>query len=684
MKDRSALSSSSKKDKLLENAQKFILKGQLDRAVKEYEQIVAYDPNEIRHRQRLAELLVRVNRKDEAITEYESIGKYYTDNCYYLKAIAVYKQVQKLAPENMNICFSLASLNEKQGLVGNAIAEYSRAYSYYENREEFQEALEVLDKMAAIDPDNLGVRLKLAETRYSAGHSDKAYEDMVQLAVLMSMRGDVNGFRQIKENVSRLFPEIKGFGLDIAKLQIEGGAYAASLAALREITGNDRGNLDAWHVFVNALEAAGEREELKAVYQRLSGLFPKELFPSQGNIRCLLEEGDTDGALDLLELYAPSFINNDASETLEGMYLALHLTPPKNARVLQGLKTLYETTGDLEKLATITARMALIPDSGGETETISTAETGHFFEEGSFIHDDAATVNQQGEWEEEIAIELPPLASLNLANTDAEPELEYKELEVTGEARPFYEEPSEEIYLPEFSEDDLKELFSRPGIDYSADMNPEEVALAAPETSSDDAAEPLADLPPFGSGGHLHFPADVGTKPEGKEAIPPQRVDKYSTAGILSAFKTEINQQLDAEDTETHYNLGFAYKEMGLFEDAISEFRVASVDPLRRIDCITLQGICCREKGESARSEEIFKSGITLEGVTVEELSPLKYELALLYDAEERKDEALALFLEIWKVTPSFRDVANKVRGATPEVDQTYDLDLVELENEVE
>ena len=53
---------SSKKEKFLESAQKFIVKGQLDRAIKDYEQIVALDPNDIRHRQRLAELLVRVDR----------------------------------------------------------------------------------------------------------------------------------------------------------------------------------------------------------------------------------------------------------------------------------------------------------------------------------------------------------------------------------------------------------------------------------------------------------------------------------------------------------------------------------------------------------------------------------------------------------------------------------------------
>jgi len=92
---------STKKDKFLESAQKFIAKGQLDRAIKEYAQIVALEPGDIRLRQKLAELLVRVNRKEEAIAEYEVIAKHFSRDLFYLKAIAVYKQVQKLDPANI-------------------------------------------------------------------------------------------------------------------------------------------------------------------------------------------------------------------------------------------------------------------------------------------------------------------------------------------------------------------------------------------------------------------------------------------------------------------------------------------------------------------------------------------------------------------------------------------------------
>ncbi len=52
------------------------------------------------------------------------------------------------------------------------------------------------------------------------------------------------------------------------------------------------------------------------------------------------------------------------------------------------------------------------------------------------------------------------------------------------------------------------------------------------------------------------------------------------------------------EDLELHYHLGVGYKEMGLFEYAITEFELASEDPSIRVDCYHLLGKCLEEKGD--------------------------------------------------------------------------------------
>ena len=84
------------KDKLLANAQKFLSKGQTKKAIGEYQKLVDAFPKDVRNRQKFAELLSRDKRKEDALEEYEVVAKHYTETGFYLKAIAVFKQMQKI------------------------------------------------------------------------------------------------------------------------------------------------------------------------------------------------------------------------------------------------------------------------------------------------------------------------------------------------------------------------------------------------------------------------------------------------------------------------------------------------------------------------------------------------------------------------------------------------------------
>ena len=84
------------KDKLLANAQKFISKGQLPKAIGEYRKLVDAFPKDVRNRQKLAELLSRDNKNEDALREYEAVAKHYTETGFYLKSIALFKQMQKI------------------------------------------------------------------------------------------------------------------------------------------------------------------------------------------------------------------------------------------------------------------------------------------------------------------------------------------------------------------------------------------------------------------------------------------------------------------------------------------------------------------------------------------------------------------------------------------------------------
>jgi tetratricopeptide (TPR) repeat protein len=161
--------------------------------------------------------------------------------------------------------------------------------------------------------------------------------------------------------------------------------------------------------------------------------------------------------------------------------------------------------------------------------------------------------------------------------------------------------------------------------------------------------------------------------------------NEHSSPDIyFSAVRKGLDQQLDKEDTETHYNLGIAFMEMGLYEDAITEFQAAALDPKRKVDCITSQGICFRNKGDYTRAEDIFTKGLALPGLVSEESASLKYELALLYETAERHEDALLLYREIHAVNRGFRDTAKKIAEFNKdEAQEYYDLDLVDPDDEI-
>jgi tetratricopeptide (TPR) repeat protein len=161
----------------------------------------------------------------------------------------------------------------------------------------------------------------------------------------------------------------------------------------------------------------------------------------------------------------------------------------------------------------------------------------------------------------------------------------------------------------------------------------------------------------------------------------PSPPGKDKNNGLFSGFKRGLDEQLEQGDTETRYNLGIAFMEMGLYDEAIAEFAAAAADPHRRIDCITLQGVCCRDKGDYAGSEEIFKNGISLTGVTLEEQLSIMYELALLYEIAGRNDDAIIIYRQIQAEQNDFRDTKEKLARLQGGED-FFEVDLVELESE--
>jgi len=136
-----------------------------------------------------------------------------------------------------------------------------------------------------------------------------------------------------------------------------------------------------------------------------------------------------------------------------------------------------------------------------------------------------------------------------------------------------------------------------------------------------------------------------------------------SLSEIVEAFKKGVEQQVGAEDVDTHYNLGIAYKEMGLLDEAIGEFQLAAKERRLLVDCACMLGICFREKGLPVLAVKWYRRGLEAAGDRDEEtVLGLRYDLADLLAAQGEVKPALDLFEEVYGSNTKFRDVAQKLK----------------------
>jgi tetratricopeptide (TPR) repeat protein len=149
-----------------------------------------------------------------------------------------------------------------------------------------------------------------------------------------------------------------------------------------------------------------------------------------------------------------------------------------------------------------------------------------------------------------------------------------------------------------------------------------------------------------------------------EEAPEPMATDLGDSglADIFKEFKKGVDKQLGKEDYDTRYNLGIAYKEMGLIDEAIAEFQLAAKDENRMLECSSMLGICFMEKGMPKLAVKWFDKGLKAPGRTEEEYAALRYDLATAHEAAGESEAALGLFTELYGQDANFRDVAAKVR----------------------
>lgn len=139
---------------------------------------------------------------------------------------------------------------------------------------------------------------------------------------------------------------------------------------------------------------------------------------------------------------------------------------------------------------------------------------------------------------------------------------------------------------------------------------------------------------------------------------------------ILSELQEETAETAEPEeDPETHYNLGIAFKEMGLLDEAIGELQKVchAVDRgaqfSQPIQALTWLAQCLVDKGAPEAAVRWYQKALHLPGLDDSSRCAIYYDLATAFEASGDKKSALANFMEVYGSNIDFRDVANRIKA---------------------
>jgi tetratricopeptide (TPR) repeat protein len=297
--------------------------------------------------------------------------------------------------------------------------------------------------------------------------------------------------------------------------------------------------------------------------------------------------------------------------------------------------------------------------------------------------DQATTEPPTTDWDEEEAVDLEPEPE-PAQQTDALPAYELEEVgeepaaEAPVSAEQALEAPSAEVEAALEEAD----FYASQGVYETARETIEEALRGSPQNAL--LLEKLRELDViFGSKASesttpgaltnddraFDIAASLGALDELEplEAEPAAASEQIDVEEVFAKFKQGVAAQVDANASATHYDLGIAYEQMMLFDDAINEFRVAARDPSRTALCQAMIGNIHIKRGALAEATEALEIGLKSESLTREQELELLFQLGDIWGMRKSTKEAAHFYKRVIALDPRYRDAQARLAALGPQ-----------------
>lgn len=687
------------KVKAMRNAERFVAQGNLRSAIAEYKSVVDHDWRDFSTLNMLGDLYVKESDTREAVRCYMKVADHYNKQGFAQKAIAIYNKITKIQPDNMEVAERLAELHKGKGALGEARSHYMMVAEHHQKAGRRLEALAMYKQIALLDPNNTDVCMNLADSYVREGQTEEAVEAYAEAGERFIRQGN-------HEEAIRAL--MRGFDIKMNDLRILNGLVNAQSALgragkaaklLEDLLEDEPYNRDILYLLIECCVGSNNAAGAETAVVKLVEIEPANYPRFLDLIRIYLNNNDAESAARILSMSAEYLLAGGQAEDC-GRWIDEILEREPNQ--LTGLRLLVrynswlnDENGSrlaLERLYTAAASKESIEDERyalvrlvevkpetryrdrlneiNEKYDLADEPLSDDLKAAEFRVDHDESSNEDDGLEDRSGVVESVIvenAAGTVENTNGDiHKTDFPELSAAQLDKFQKDVDSIEFYI----ENDYHELAEKAIAEVTAEYGdrPEIVVLRkrigiegpsdkpAPVVAEIDSEAPLSETP--------QPAAD-------EEQTDESRPSSFDIEDIRSEFGLEGGEEENAVegDYDTHYQMAVAYQEMGLMEDAIREYQDAihlarPNDGTRRFySCATLLGHCFLQNSMAAQAVTWLERALETNDLSDAENHGLWYELALAYEANGDENNASKYFEMIYTENVDFRDVADRVKN---------------------
>ncbi len=264
------------KNKIIEGAAKLVAKGAYDKAIKEYQKVLEADPKDVRILQKMGELYQKKNDNSQAAFYFTKVAESYSNDGFFLKAVALYKQVLKLDPSLVDVNLKLAELHQQLQLMSEAMAYYQIVANHYDKAGDTKKSLDTLRKMVDLDPENVASRIKLAELYAREQMNNEAVGEFRRAAEHLKRNNRTDDYVRVAERISTLEPNNLQLARELAEIYLSKSDQKRALAKLQICFKADSRDIETLRLLATAFQGLGQTSKTISVYKELAKVYSEK------------------------------------------------------------------------------------------------------------------------------------------------------------------------------------------------------------------------------------------------------------------------------------------------------------------------------------------------------------------------------------------------------------------------